>query len=72
MACLVRRIRTSLTAAVWLLAPTVCWAQGARGPADQGPKNYVPSYLIIIFAVGLGLLVICRSGKRSVSFRHDD
>jgi hypothetical protein len=72
MARFLSRIRTSFIAAAWLLAPAVCWAQGARGHADQGPKSYVVSYMIIIFAVGLGLLVICRSGKRSVTFRRDD
>ena len=48
------------------------WAQGALLEKEEEPKSYVPVYLIIIFSVGLGLLVICRSGKRTVSFRRDD
>ena len=60
-----------MTAAwVWFYGSAVCWAQGARGPMDSGPKSYVPSYLIIIFAVGLGLLIVCRTGKRTTTFRR--
>ena len=57
---------------VWLLAVSECFAQGAAGGVETEEKGYVPSYLIIMFAVGLALLVICRSGKRTTSFRHDD
>jgi hypothetical protein len=48
-------------------------AQRRGGPVSEEPqeKNYVPSYMIIMFMVGLGLMLICRSGKRTIDFRRD-
>lgn len=62
----VRPLLSSLM--IWLASGTPLLAQD-----DEGPKGYVPSYLIIMFCVGLALLMICRSGKRSVSLvRRED
>lgn len=54
---------------VWGVSAAQLMAQ----PVQEAPqeKNYVPCYLIIFFAVGLGLMMICRSGKRTVEFRRD-
>ena len=54
---------------VWTIA---CAPLMAQTP-EEAPKakNYVPCYLIIFFAVGLGLMMICRAGKRSIEFRRD-
>jgi hypothetical protein len=55
---------------IWLcLASTVCAQQFGEEPEE---KTYVPSYMIIVFAVGLALLMICRSGKRTTSFRREE
>jgi len=54
---------------VWLGLVASGWAQEA---VEEEGKTYVPSYMIIIFSVGLALLMICRAGKRSISFRRDE
>lgn len=53
----------------WLASTASLWAQATAEEPEE--KSYVPSYMIIIFAVGLGLLIICRSGKRTTSFRRN-
>jgi hypothetical protein len=55
---------------VWLASATNAWAQEFGEEPEE--KTYVPSYMIIVFAVGLALLMICRSGKRSTSFRREE
>jgi len=55
---------------VWLSSATNTWAQEFGEEPEE--KTYVPSYMIIVFAVGLALLMICRSGKRSTSFRREE
>ena len=39
---------------------------------EEEPKAYIPVYIIMIAAVGLGLLIICNPSRRQVSFRKDD
>ena len=56
---------------IWLCSAAQVWAQ-ANEEEEQEPKGWVPSYMIIVFAVSLALMMICRSGKRSVTFRRDD
>jgi hypothetical protein len=55
---------------MWLAMATPVWAQLPEEEVEE--KGYVPSYMIIFFAVGLALLMICRSGKRSTSFRREE
>jgi hypothetical protein len=54
----------------WLLMTATGWAQNYEPEVEE--KTYVPSYMIIIFAVGFALLMICRSGKRATSFRREE
>lgn len=57
-------------ACVWmaLAAPVL-----AQVPEEETPeKTYVPCYLIIFFGVSLGLMMICRAGKRTLDFRRPD
>lgn len=56
--------------ASWLCLSSPAWAQ--VGQEEEEPKTYVPVYIIIIAAVGLGLLIICNPSRRQVSFRKDD
>ena len=56
--------------ASWLCLASPVWAQ--VGQEEEEPKTYVPVYIIIIAAVGLGLLIICNPSRRQVSFRKDD
>ncbi len=55
---------------VWASMVATTWAQGYQEEVEE--KTYVPSYMIIIFAVGFALLMICRSGKRSTSFHREE
>jgi hypothetical protein len=55
---------------VWLALATNVWAQEFGEEPEE--KGYVPSYMIIFFAVGLALLMICRAGKRSTGFRREE
>lgn len=55
---------------MWLALASSAWAQLPDEEVEE--KGYVPSYMIIFFAVGLALLMICRSGKRSASFRREE
>ena len=55
---------------VWFCMTVPLWAQEYQEEVEE--KTYVPSYMIIIFAVGFALLMICRSGKRSTSFRREE
>lgn len=55
---------------IWLCTAAQVWAQANE--EEEEPKGWVPSYMIIVFAVSLALMMICRSGKRSVTFRRDD
>jgi hypothetical protein len=55
----------------WAMLVATTWAQAGLPVEEEEPKTYVPSYMIIIFAVGLGLMMICRAGKRQVTFRRD-
>ncbi len=59
----------STVGVAWLILAAPLWAQPPTEEKEE--KTYVPSYMIIIFAVGLALLFICRTGKRTVSFRRD-
>lgn len=63
----VRRLFACLL--VWGISAAQLMAQVPEEAPKE--KNYVPCYLIIFFSVGLGLMMICRAGKRTVEFRRD-
>lgn len=48
---------------------STCCAQ-VPGQDATPQKSYVPSYIIIIFAVVIGLTAVCRMGKRSKEVRR--
>ena len=71
----VRRVRSAASwltavALVWISMSATSWAQGMA--EEEEPRTYVPSYMIIIFAVAFALMMICRSGKRTTSFRVEE
>ena len=47
---------------IWLAQTGVCLAQGPQ--KEEKTKNYVPAYMIIMFAVAGGLFVICKPAHR--------
>ena len=55
---------------VWLCMTSTTWAQAYEEEVEE--KNYVPSSMIIMFAVRCALMAICRSGKRTVNFRREE
>ena len=65
--------RFSLTVAVsfgaWSLVAGQLLAQA--GEEEEEPKTYIPVYIIMIPAVGLGLLIICNPSRRNISFRKE-
>jgi hypothetical protein len=53
-----------LLAAAWL-APLAALGQTAPEPAKEEPgKSYVPGYALTVLAVGLGIFVVVKPGKR--------
>jgi hypothetical protein len=59
------------TLAVWANA-AIAHAQAAGQPAAIESKSYVISYMVVVLAVALGLLVVCRSGSRANEPKLDD
>ena len=59
----------STVGVIWLCSAAHVWAQANE--EEEEPKGWVPSYMIVICAVSLALMMICRAGKREVSFRRD-
>ena len=60
------------TLAVWANAA----AAHAQTPGQQAAaiesKSYVVSYMVVVLAVALGLLVVCRSGSRANEPKLED
>ena len=53
----------AFSAALWAGLATAAWAQGT-GSDEEGGGSYLLSYALVILAVGLGLLVVCKSSGR--------
>jgi hypothetical protein len=65
---LCRKSRVALLALTgWLAVYGVAFAQ-VKAKQDEGPSlgsnTYVMAYLMVIFGVALGMLVVCRSSNR--------
>ena len=54
---------------LWLCQTSTVLAQGPE--EEQKQKNYVPVYMIILFALGLSLLIACRSARRDDKIRRE-
>jgi hypothetical protein len=60
------------TLALWV-STAVAYAQPpGEQEAAAGGKSYVVSYMVVVLAVALGLLVVCRSGGRSNEPKLED
>jgi hypothetical protein len=53
-----------MTLVVWAHA-AIAFAQGKQEEAPTSNKSYVISYMVVVLAVALGLLVVCRTGSRA-------
>ncbi len=59
-------VRLVLCLLVWLLAAPALWAQAPKnGPAAPPEKGYVLCYAVVVLAVALGLMIVCRSTNRA-------
>ncbi len=55
-----------LGAGFWLLASPVAWAAKKKAEVEAAPtKSYTMAYIIVIFLVGIGLMVVCRPSSRA-------
>lgn len=53
-----------LSAASWLALDAAALAQAQQPSAEPQGGSYVLSYFLVLLAVGLGLLVVCRASHR--------
>ena len=59
-------VRLLIGLLVWLLAAPVVWAQAPQnGPAAPAEKGYALCYAVVVLAVALGLMLVCRSTNRA-------
>lgn len=52
------------TAACWLAFAGQAWAQQEGGKTEKSASPWVLPYALVIFAVGLGLLIVCKPSRR--------
>jgi hypothetical protein len=59
----------ALLLTLWLAGAGEAWAKGRKAPQaeEKGPtgKGYVVPYGIVMMAVALGLITVCRQGRRA-------
>jgi len=61
-----RRLYSAASAVVyWLVLSTEAWAQQPVQEEGGGSASYVLPYFLVIFSVGLGMMVVLRSARRS-------
>ena len=59
-------VRLMLGLLAWLLAAPALLAQVPKnGPAAPAEKGYVLCYLVVVLAITLGLMLVCRSSNRA-------
>jgi len=64
-------MRLAVGITVWLLAAPSLWAQGGQpAPAAPPEKGYTLCYIVVILAVALGLMLVCRSSNRSAEIKE--
>lgn len=61
-----------MTLAVWAQTAVTYAQPPAKQEAAAGGKSYVVSYMVVVLAIALGLLVVCRSGGRSNEPKLED
>ena len=64
-------LRLAASLLFWLLAAPIVWAQApqptAAAPAEKG---YVLCYMVVVLAVALGLMLVCRSSNRTTEIKE--
>lgn len=58
-------VTSALLLTLLLTGPTTAWAQKKKQKEEEPPtKSYVLPYMIVIMLVSVGLMTVCRPGKR--------
>jgi hypothetical protein len=66
------RVATAALLAWTLTATMALAASTPGGPAPDSAKSYVIPYFLVILAMALGLIIVCRSSNRSTDLRRSD
>ncbi|MDZ7616992.1 MAG: hypothetical protein U1E05_08310 [Patescibacteria group bacterium] len=53
-----------LGAICWLSMAGQAWAQQGADTSEKSASPWVVPYILVIFAVGLGLLIVCKPSRR--------
>ncbi len=76
--CSLQRLLASLRIAAvvltaWLTSAAIAVAETRPGAenADTG-KSYVVPYALVVLAIALGLMIVCRSANRSTDLKQSD
>jgi hypothetical protein len=57
----------------WSLTTLPLMAAAPQGtPAGEGGKSWVVPYTLVVLAIALGLIIVCRSANRSKEVRHTE
>ena len=56
----------------WSLTATMALAATAPGTSGGGDKSYVIPYMLVVLAMALGLMIVCRSSNRSSEMRRSE
>ena len=66
-------LRIVLVAALaWSITALPLMAAGPQGAATDSGKSWVVPYTLVVLAIALGLMVVCRSANRSKEVRHTE
>ena len=64
-----RLVLFAWTGLFWLAGTAALWAKQVEEEAEGPKASWTMSYILVVLAIGLGLVVICRPGRRSASIR---
>lgn len=63
-----RRLTALVVVTCASMAPVIAVAQGAAKKTEEEHPSWALSYTLVILAIALGLLAICRPGSRSEDY----
>ena len=66
----VRWLTIAIFAGEYLCSPTAAWA-ATQPPAGPGHSD-VMAYMLIVFCVALGMIIVCRSAGRTAEVRLEE
>jgi hypothetical protein len=62
-----------VTLGAWSVLAGAAWAASKKKAVEAAPeKSYVIPYFLVLLSMGLGIMILCRPGKRaSEPFKKD-